>query len=274
MRRYLMMASLLGVVPAALSPEIAAAQDRCEQIRHDNRVAGTVIGAVGGALLGGAVAGNRGHKDSGALLGAVAGGFIGNQVGGSKDPCPDGYQRVDDVTYGLHEREAGIEQRIRQGVDAGQLDRRDADRALDRLNDIRAEEGDMRNHNGGALDDHDRTVLWNELDELEHHVAWSQPAPPPPPPPPPMADDDWRDAPPGLHDREAWLEERIHDGAADGRLDSDDAHRLDDQLRSIRDEEYWLTRDHGGLTPDDEHNLQEQLDNLFERFRHEVRHDR
>lgn len=269
MRRYLMMASLLGAVPGVFGPQAAAAQDRCEQIRHDNRVAGTVIGAVGGALLGGAVAGNRGHKDSGALLGAVAGGFIGNQVGGSKDPCPEGYQRVDNVTYGLHEREAAIEQRIRQGVDTGQLDHREADRALDRLNDIRVEEGDMRNHNGGALGEHDHAVLWNALDDLEHGLVWSRPAPPPP-----QAYDAGRDAPHSLHDREAWIEERINDAAADGRLDRDDARRLDNQLRSVRDEEYWLARDHGGLTPDDESNLQAQLDNLFERFRHEARRNR
>lgn len=265
MRKYLLMAGLLGVIPGALGPQIAAAQDRCEQIRHDNRVAGTVIGAVGGALLGGAVAGNRGHKDSGALLGAVAGGFIGNQVGGSKDPCPDGYQRVDDATYGVHEREAGIEQRIHQGVDSGQLDRGQAERALDRLNDIRNEEGDMRNQSGGALGDHDRALIWSQLDDLERGLFAYRSAPPPPPPP---AYDDWRDAPPGLHDREAWIDQRIRDRTADGDLARDDAGRLDDQLRWIRDEEYWMAQDHGGLTPADEHNLQEQLDNLVQRFRH------
>ena len=45
----------------------------------DQRVAGTVVGAVGGGLLGHAIAG-RGSHTEGTLLGAAAGGFVGNQV--------------------------------------------------------------------------------------------------------------------------------------------------------------------------------------------------
>jgi hypothetical protein len=272
MRRYLIAASLLATSAiSVLAPQVAAAQDRCEQIRHDNQVTGTVAGAVGGAILGGLVAGNRGHQDSGALLGALAGGVVGNQIAGAQNPCPDGYQRVDEPTWGLHQREAGIERRVSGGVESGRIGRREAGHALDRLNQIRAEEGDMRSHNGGRLFERDRAMLWGQLDDLERSIVWRDVAPPPPPPapppPPPPVYDEWREAPHGLREREAWIEQRIHDRVADGRLTRDDARPLGDHLRWIRDQEHRLAQDHGGLTPVDEHNLQEQLDNLTQELR-------
>jgi hypothetical protein len=265
MRKHLIMAGLLAAtVPGfILAPQIAAAQDRCEQIRNDNRVAGTVVGAVGGALLGSAI-GGRGHKGGGALVGALAGGVVGNQVAGSRDPCPDGYQPVDAPTYGLHQHEADLDQRIRGARDSGQLSPREADRALDRLNDIRRQEGDMRDRNGGGLGDRDRAMLNDELADLEHSIPWRA-APPPPPPP---VYDDWSMAPLDLHEREAWIDRRIHDRLADGALNPDDARRLTDQLRWIRDEEYWYVQDHGVMTREYERSLLAQLDNLVQRFRH------
>lgn len=62
---------LLGLAVAAAP---AAGEAAC-----DKRTAGTVLGAVGGGLLGHAIAG-RGSHTEGTLLGAAAGGFVGNQV--------------------------------------------------------------------------------------------------------------------------------------------------------------------------------------------------
>jgi hypothetical protein len=81
MRRLLLIA---GVAALAV-PGLASAQPGCRAEQHDNRVAGTVLGAVGGALLGGAISGHAG----GAVVGGVAGGAVGNVVGGASTTCAD-----------------------------------------------------------------------------------------------------------------------------------------------------------------------------------------
>jgi hypothetical protein len=80
-----MMKSLLlgGLAAAAFIPSLASAQESCEQARHDNRVAGTIVGAGLGAILGGAVTGRGG----GAVVGGVGGAVVGNAVAGSGTHC-------------------------------------------------------------------------------------------------------------------------------------------------------------------------------------------
>ena len=73
MRRTLM---VMGLAAAVATPSLASASSYCEQRAHDRRVTGTVLGGVGGALIGGAI----GHSTTGALLGGVGGAVIGNQV--------------------------------------------------------------------------------------------------------------------------------------------------------------------------------------------------
>ncbi len=58
---------------------------RCERIRSNNRVAGTVAGAAIGALAGSAIAGNSSNT-AGTVAGGVVGGVIGNQAA-KGDPC-------------------------------------------------------------------------------------------------------------------------------------------------------------------------------------------
>jgi len=70
MRTIAMIAGLAIAVAAVPVASQAACQKRTN---------GTVIGALGGALLGSAVAG-RGDRTEGALIGGAAGGLVGNQV--------------------------------------------------------------------------------------------------------------------------------------------------------------------------------------------------
>lgn len=70
MRTIVMIAGL--AISVAAMP--AASQAACQK-----RTNGTVIGALGGALVGSAVAG-RGDRTEGALIGGAAGGLVGNQV--------------------------------------------------------------------------------------------------------------------------------------------------------------------------------------------------
>jgi hypothetical protein len=68
--------------------------------------------------------------------------------------------------------------------------------------------------------------------------------------------------------REAWLQQRIERGVADGSLTRMEAHRVQRELNGIRMEERHLRRRNGGpLRPDDRERLQARLDNLSEHIR-------
>jgi len=72
--------TLVAAVGLALAVTSAAeARSRCEAYAHDRKVTGTVVGAIGGGLLGSAVAGH-GSKGTGALVGAGLGAVVGNNL--------------------------------------------------------------------------------------------------------------------------------------------------------------------------------------------------
>ena len=91
MRKSLWAASAAA---AALLPTLAFAQTTCAERQHDQRVAGTVIGGVAGALLGNAVS-SHGGKPGGTIIGAVAGAAIGNQVTKGSADCSHAYGYYD-----------------------------------------------------------------------------------------------------------------------------------------------------------------------------------
>jgi len=80
--RHMLFAAGLTLAVAASSA--AQARSGCEAAAHDRRVTGTVVGALGGGLLGSAVAGH-GSKGTGALVGAGLGAVVGNQL--SRTSC-------------------------------------------------------------------------------------------------------------------------------------------------------------------------------------------
>ena len=103
MRKLIISASLVAALaaPALTVPTAASAYtSRCEAQKHNDRVAGTVIGGVVGALAGSAIAGH-GNKTGGALIGGAVGAVAGNQIARSgHQPCPPGYvARVYDDRY-------------------------------------------------------------------------------------------------------------------------------------------------------------------------------
>jgi uncharacterized protein YcfJ len=77
MMRSILFAGALAIAVAAGSA--ADARSRCEAYAHNRRVTGTVVGALGGGLLGSAVAGH-GSKGTGALIGAGLGAVVGNNL--------------------------------------------------------------------------------------------------------------------------------------------------------------------------------------------------
>jgi hypothetical protein len=90
MRKSLLAA---GIAAAALLPTFALAQQSCEQ-QHDNRVAGTVVGAGIGALLGAAIAG-RHDTGTGVVVGGLSGAVVGNQLTRPTADCAHAYGYYD-----------------------------------------------------------------------------------------------------------------------------------------------------------------------------------
>jgi hypothetical protein len=86
---------IVGGLIAAAIPSLALAQTPDGCVRQDNRAAGTVIGAVGGALLGNTIAG-RGDKTTGTIIGGIGGAVVGHEIAGNSVRCPEGYYRRED----------------------------------------------------------------------------------------------------------------------------------------------------------------------------------
>ena len=81
-------ALITGLAAAfAVTAAPVAADAACQK-----RTNGTIIGALGGALVGSAVAG-RGDRTEGALIGGAAGGLVGNQVSKCRRSSSRAYQR-------------------------------------------------------------------------------------------------------------------------------------------------------------------------------------
>ena len=106
---------LAGFAVAALIPSLAMAQETCEQ-RSANRTTGTVLGAIGGALLGNAVS-KHGGKTGGTIIGGVAGATVGSNLAKGPHDCVHAYGYYDNdgrwhdngvdrtVAYGYYDRQ-------------------------------------------------------------------------------------------------------------------------------------------------------------------------
>lgn len=77
-----------GMIAAALSVSLLAGcttmDPYTQEQKTSNATKGSAIGAIGGAILGAAVAG-KGHKNDGALAGALVGGAVGGGIGYYQD---------------------------------------------------------------------------------------------------------------------------------------------------------------------------------------------
>lgn len=90
MRRMFIIAGLALAVAVPATADAASCSSR--------KTTGTVVGAVGGGLLGGALT----HGSAGPLIGAVGGGLVGHQVG--KNGCRKAtysrsYRRAEPARY-------------------------------------------------------------------------------------------------------------------------------------------------------------------------------
>ena len=291
MRTFLTMTALAAVIAA---PSLAAAQTHCEQQRANNEAGGAVLGAIGGALLGSAIAG-RGNHTTGAVIGGVGGAVAGGAIGGSSTTCPDGYVSVADPAYGpapdgfydadgrwhynsgpyaatpvrnLHDQEDDLTRRIHAAQDSGRIRPGQADDALHDVQHLRDREADMRTRHDGRLTDDDRLYLQQQLNSIADtlHLDVAADAGPPPPAYPPVGAF-WNSAPTTLRERADWLEHRINDDASRGALSERGAQDARDGLANFRQEAATLrSRDGGELRAEDRQYLNDRLDYLSRRI--------
>jgi len=100
MRRTVM---AMGLAVLVATPSLASASDYCGQRAHDRRVAGTVIGGVGGALIGQAIT----HNTAGTLLGGAGGAVVGNQVSRTSCDRPHAYHSSSRSSHASEPRHEG-----------------------------------------------------------------------------------------------------------------------------------------------------------------------
>jgi len=197
MRAKILIAGLIAAtaLPTMTAiPTAASAQPYdnygCVQSNRDNHAAGTVLGAIGGAVLGGAVAG-RHDRGAGVALGAVGGAVAGNAISRSQDhPCPNGYYYAPQpygASYaaprgdfwagapgGIRGRMDFMQERINRAADNDWISPHEVNRANRELAFIRSEDQRLRYQDGGRLRPVDRDYLQGRLDSLSQRLNWAQ----------------------------------------------------------------------------------------------------
>jgi hypothetical protein len=186
--------------------------------------------------------------------------------------------------HALREQLQTLEQRIQDGIRAGQIDRGEADRALREVGSIRHEEDELRARGGRQLNEIDRGRLQERLDNLGRSIHWMRehgpvagpgygtPQPPPvaagPAPYQPGAGD-WP-----LERREAWLQERINRARADGTMSRREGYRAQMMLNDIKASQARMMRhSHGRLRDGDREMLNQRLSRLSDMVRGARRDD-
>jgi len=199
------LAFVAGLALAVAAPSLSNAATRCERDSSGNRVAGTVIGGVAGALLGSAIAGNSSNT-AGTVVGGVAGAIAGNQIAKRGDePCPQGYYEYDTApvpapaptvysyreygpAYGrpydggrfwagaptrIYDRIEFLDRRVQDGRDDGSLTRREYNRIQDQIRDVR-DEARRLDRRGRGLNPRDQQYLTDKLDRISSNIAWAR----------------------------------------------------------------------------------------------------
>ena len=186
---------IAGFMMAVALPAAALAQPYdpgCVQQNRDNRAAGTVVGAIGGALLGGAI-GGRHNGGAGAVIGGVTGAVAGNAIAGSNNhPCPSGYYYAPPppppgygpgygpggfwggAPAGVHERIDFMQDRVDRAIRGGWLSPREVGDIRGEMRRIRQEDRRLEYQDGGRLRREDRDYLESLLDNLSQRLHWAE----------------------------------------------------------------------------------------------------
>ena len=74
--------------------------------------------------------------------------------------------------WDIDRREQWLNERVERGVADGSLDHREAHKVHDKLRDIHRLEDRMRMRDGGRLNDEDRAVLEDKLEDVSNRIHW------------------------------------------------------------------------------------------------------
>jgi len=235
---------LAGLAAAALFPSLAAAQyapsqPQCHsQGGGGGQAVGTILGVIGGALLGNAI-GEHGGKPGGTIIGGIGGGVLGNRIGDSADKSNCQSNR-----YGYYD---GNGQWVpNTSTTYGYYDA-----------------------NGQWVEG----AAGNVRQAAPQRQAY---APPPTYAPPQStyapAQRTWAPAPASLRRgedlaaREAWIDQDIRGRMENGTLNEEDGRRALHDLREIRREEANARDDDDRINPDQRADLERRLDDLANRL--------
>ncbi|MGC1302997.1 MAG: hypothetical protein WA840_11530 [Caulobacteraceae bacterium] len=185
---------LLGSVLAVALPAAAMAQPpdpSCVRSNEDSRAQGTILGGIGGALIGGAI----GHG-AGALIGGLTGAVAGNAIAGSRnDPCPPGFYYAPPPGYAgygppppppppaagfwrdapgdIRQRIDYLNDRVSRAEGDGRIDHRQADDARAELDSVRASVRNLWQRDGG-LNPADRDYIQARLNYIADRLHWME----------------------------------------------------------------------------------------------------
>jgi hypothetical protein len=228
MRKILLAASFAAIVTI---PTISQAQSTaCQRDQRNDRVAGTVVGGVAGALLGSVIAGNSSNT-AGTVVGGVAGAIAGNQIAKSGTRCPEGYYEVPTTApvyaqpgYG----QPGYGQPGYGQPGYGQPGY--------------GQPGAGRPGYGAPAYQDDYRNYYDDRGAFNSNRFWAG-------------------APNNVYERIAFLEQRVRRGIDNGSINRREADRAFREITQIRRDASRLRRDsYGRYNPRDEANLQRRLD--------------
>lgn len=243
MRKYLLAA---GIAAVTLIPTFASAQQTCEE-RRNNRVAGTVVGGVLGALAGSAVAGH-GDRNTGAVVGGIGGAVIGNQVTKGSGDCQHAYGYYDNNNT-WHAN--SVNREYAQGYydrNGNWMSGQPPVGGWDRDGRWVTTPG---SYNNGAYNSAYNNGGYNTPTAYNSTYTYRS---------------DWRDAPQDIRARSEWLEQRIVRSRNSGAISRKEANRAMDTLQGIRRDERAYYRD-GRLSDRESRALMARLDDLNSQIR-------
>jgi hypothetical protein len=278
MMKHLLIA---GLSAAAFLPSLANAQTYCQEQRNDNRVAGTVIGAGIGAILGNAVtSGSAG----GTIVGGVGGAVAGNAIAGSATNCGQNQ-------YGYYDSRGAWMPRVSNAQGYYDQDGRWVMRSTAYAPQASANQYGYYDQSGSWVPSVSNGQGYYAYDGrwvasspaygpqgsagyYDGNGTWVAYAAPgyganPAYAAPGYGQDAaysdrgrWGDAPLDTRQREDWLEHQIRNDVADGSLDRQDADRAFHELGRIRSADAQYRQYNGGLTGQQQAYIQTRLDNV------------
>jgi len=258
MRKHLLAA---GVAAVVLIPSLAMAQQSCEAQRQ-NRVAGTVVGAGFGALVGSALAG-RHDRTEGAVVGGVGGAVIGNQLSKPNADCAH--------AYGFYDRNgAWHATAVERSAAVGYYDRNGVwvDGAPNGYYDSRSHWVSANNSSvRGDYDSQGRWVPATAPGYYDPQGRWYDAA---------TTADRYRADTAyetrgrqrvDVRTREAWMDQRIRANMDDGSMSRRDGRAALKTLNGIRIRERGMSHVNGQLSQRDDDRIQARLDTLRDSLR-------